>query len=100
MPTTKKELARLVRKARSYGTFGRHQDEAGTWAMVCPVMHEAMAKASIGHFGGVHCHKFPVHHLPWEDTPTVALVTKALAAHLADAEENDEWCGDLSKAAR
>lgn len=100
MPITKTELARLVRKARSYGTFGRHQDEPGTWSMMCPVMQEAMAEARVDYRDGIHCHKFPVYHLPWEHTPTVALVTKALASHLADAEENDEPCSDLSKAAR
>lgn len=100
MKTTKTELARLVRKARSLGTFGRFEDEAGTWAMLCPVMHEAMVKVGATYRDGIRCHYFPVHHLPWEHTPTVALVTKALASHLEDAEENGEPCDDLRKATR
>jgi hypothetical protein len=95
MTVTKKELARLVRVARSAGYFATHGDERNAWSFPCPAHKEAMIRAGVRQIDGIRQHYFPVHHLPWEHSPTVALVTKALASHLEDAEVNEEPCDRL-----
>jgi hypothetical protein len=84
MRRTTKELARLARVSRQLGHFGMHEGERGTWSFVCPVAYEKP------HDGLAH--RFPVHHLPWEHTPTAAMITAALRRHLEDADENGEPC--------
>lgn len=93
MKFTKAQLTKLASQARSYGTFGLHEEERGTWSMICPVHRNALED-------GLRAHRFPVHHLPWEHTPTAGMVRDALTRHLADAYENGEPCDDLTKAVR
>lgn len=72
---TKKELARLVRVARSAGSLRVSATEEEFW---CPVDREAKTRE---HDRTV-AHRFTVHHHPWESGQSVAEVTKALADHL------------------
>jgi len=100
MKFTKAQLTQLARQARSYGTFGTHEGECGTWSMVCPVHADTLKAARVRPEDGRHTHRFPVHHLPWEHVPTAGMVLDALTRHLADADENGEPCNDLDKAVR
>ena len=82
---TKTELARLVRKARSCGSFAVSAKER---EFFCPVDRERKDAAGDRSLS----HRFSVVCLPWEDPTTVAQVTKALARHLEDQEINGEPC--------
>lgn len=72
---TKTELARLVRIARSFGSYVESATER---TFPCPVDIEAKRRE---HDRTV-AHRFTVHHHPWESGQSVAEVTKALADHL------------------
>lgn len=100
MKFTKTQLTKLASQACSYGTFGLHEGERGTWSLICPVHHNTLDAARMRPEDGLRAHRFPVHHLPWEHRPTAGMVRDALARHLADADENGEPCDDLSKAVR
>lgn len=78
---TKRELARLVRLARSVGSY---VESARERSFSCPVDMEWRQK---NHDSRV-AHRFTVHHHPWESGDRVADVTKALADHLDPGMES------------
>lgn len=72
---TKKELARLVRLARSMGSY---VESARERSFPCPLDMEAKRRE----YDRTVAHRFTVPHQPWESGQSVAEVTKALADHL------------------
>lgn len=78
---TKKELARLVRVARSFGSYVENARER---SFPCPLDMEAKRRE---HDRTV-AHRFTVHHHPWESGDNVAAVTAALADHIDPGMES------------
>lgn len=86
---TKTELARLVRIARSFGSYF---DNAREQSFPCPVDIEAKRKE----YDRTVAHRFTVHHHPWKSGQSVAEVTKALAWHL---DPDNEDCSRVTQPA-
>lgn len=88
---TKKEMARLVRIARSAGMLQSYAWGAPKVASyICPVHREALTEA--GERGSAH--RFEVYPVNGSLT-SVAAVTEYLQRHLDDAEEDEEPCSRL-----
>ena len=81
MTHTKTQIAALVRKVRSTGSYAVRNTN-GEWQKhvreyPCPIDRT---------------HKFTASVLPWEDPTTVKAVTYALTEHLKAADDNGEPC--------
>lgn len=84
---TKREISRLVRLARTRGSFRVSGIER---EFFCPLDMEAKRAAH----DRTLAHRFTVHHLPWEAGDTVPEVTKALLEHI---DPDMEACAHASK---